>query len=243
MGCIKNIVATGVIVLLSTVSIAQITSGKIVFERRTNLKKTVGKNPRVKDFINEDNKIRKENFELAFNDSSSVFAYIEPEEEEGGMLSYFTQRNTVYQNLAEEEFMVIMTAWGDPMYLKDSISERKWKVTESKRKFAGYLCYKSIWEMNDSTNIYAWFSPDIVPSVGPEGVSGLPGAILGLATEDGSIVYFATEVKETKVTSEMTDYSKFNKDVYTKTELIETLAKSMGKWVKRKDLEGMFSWY
>ncbi|MDG1036373.1 MAG: GLPGLI family protein [Crocinitomicaceae bacterium] len=244
MECFKKIAGTLAFVLLSTVSIAQLTQGSITFERRTNLKKTVGDNPRVSRFLNDDNKIRKENFELKFNETSSVFKHIENEDEEDiGMMKYFTQRNTVYQDLDNNGFMVILNSWGQPMYLQDSMSIRLWKVTESKRKFAGYMCYKSIWEMNDSTRIYAWFCPDIVPSVGPEGFSGLPGAILGLATEDGGVVYYATEVKEMEVTAETTDFTEYMDETYTKEELKEILLKNMGKWIKKKDLDAMFAWY
>jgi GLPGLI family protein len=244
MECFKKIAGSLAFVLLSTVSIAQLTQGSITFERRTNLKKTVGDNPRVSRFLNDDNKIRKENFELKFNETSSVFKHIENEDEEDiGMMKYFTQRNTVYQDLDNNGFMVILNSWGQPMYLQDSMSIRLWKVTESKRKFAGYMCYKSIWEMNDSTRIYAWFCPDIVPSVGPEGFSGLPGAILGLATEDGGVVYYATEVKEMEVTAETTDFTEYMDETYTKEELKEILLKNMGKWIKKKDLDAMFAWY
>ncbi len=244
MECFKKIAGTLAFVLLSTVSIAQLTQGSITFERRTNLKKTVVDNPRVSRFLNDDNKIRKENFELKFNETSSVFKHIENEDEEDiGMMKYFTQRNTVYQDLDNNGFMVILNSWGQPMYLQDSMSIRLWKVTESKRKFAGYMCYKSIWEINDSTRIYAWFCPDIVPSVGPEGFSGLPGAILGLATEDGGIVYYATEVKEMEVTAETTDFTEYMDETYTKEELKEILLKNMGKWIKKKDLDTMFAWY
>jgi len=244
MECFKKIAGTLAFVLLSTVSIAQLTQGSITFERRTNLKKTVGDKQRVSRFLNDDNKIRKENFELKFNETSSVFKHIENEDEEDiGMMKYFTQRNTVYQDLDNNGFMVILNSWGQPMYLQDSMSIRLWKVTESKRKFAGYMCYKSIWEMNDSTRIYAWFCPDIVPSVGPEGFSGLPGAILGLATEDGGVVYYATEVKEMEVTAETTDFTEYMDETYTKEELKEILLKNMGKWIKKKDLDAMFAWY
>ena len=244
MECFKKIAGSLAFVLLSTVSIAQLTQGSITFERRTNLKKTVGDNPRVSRFLNDDNKIRKENFELKFNETSSVFKHIENEDEEDiGMMKYFTKRNTVDQDLDNNGFMVILNSWGQPMYLQDSMSIRLWKVTESKRKFAGYMCYKSIWEMNDSTRIYAWFCPDIVPSVGPEGFSGLPGAILGLATEDGGVVYYATEVKEMEVTAETTDFTEYMDETYTKEELKEILLKNMGKWIKKKDLDAMFAWY
>ena len=243
MDSIKKIAATVVLVLLVSTSFAQITQGKIVYERRTNLKKTLKDNQRASQFINKSNKIRKESFELAFNDSTSVFSYIEEEDEPEGMMKYLTLRNKVYQDLAQKEFLVEITAWGDPMYLMDSIGDKVWQVTDHKRNFAGYTCYKSIWQMNDSTRIYAWFSPDIVPSVGPEGYSGLPGAILGLATEDGSVVYFAKEITVVEVSSEETDYSKLSKDAHTKHDLTEILLTNMGKWIKRKDLDAMFAWY
>ena len=88
-----------------------------------------------------------------------------------------------------------MDMMGREMVIQDSMTTRQWKITEKKRKLGGYLCRRAIWEMNDSTRIYAWFSVDVVPSIGPEGFAGLPGAILGLATEDGGIIYFAKEVE------------------------------------------------
>lgn len=241
---IKKFVLASVAFLITASSYGQVvTEGRIVFERRTNLKKRLGDNPRAKDFITEKNKIRKENFELFFNEEGSVFKYIEPETPEEGFMRYMTQRNTVYQNLGDQEKMIIMDLWGSPAHLKDSIDQRKWKITESKRKFDGYLCRRAVWEMNDSTRIYAWFSPDIVPSTGPEGFGGLPGTILGLATEDGSVVYFATEVETIEVASEEIDYSGIKDDVYNETELRELLAEKMGRWLKPKDLDAMFAWF
>ena len=64
-----------------------------------------------------------------------------------------------------------------------------------------------------------------------------------MATENGSIVYFATEIKEEEVDKAKMDYSEYKKDIFTKEELITTLVKSMGQWIKRENLEAMFSWY
>ena len=99
-----------------------------------------------------------------------------------------------------------------------------------------------IWEMNDSTRIYAWFSVDIVPSIGPEGFSGLPGAILGLATENGGVIYFAKSVSLIAPKQELLTTDPGKNDVYTKPELRELLEEKMGKWMKKSDFDGMFSW-
>lgn len=222
---------------------AQETQGRVVFERRTNLKKTLKGNERAEQFINEKNKIRKENFELFFNEEGSVFKYIEPEVAEEGFMKFLTQRNTVHQNLADNETMVILNLWGSDAFMKDSSVTREWKITDRTREFDGYECTRAIWEMNDSTRIYAWFSPDIVPVSGPEGFHGLPGLILGLATEDGSIVYFAKEIEIMEVTPEMVAYPETKEDIYTKEELKEILLEKMGRWMKADDLDAMFSWY
>ena len=240
--CIKKIASVLVIALLSTTSIAQMTSGRIIFERKTNLKKKFGDNERMKRFITEETKSKVDQFELYFNDTSSVFLPIESEEELQGFMRYMTTQNKVYQNLNKREKFLVLDLWGTEAYLQDTMPVKKWKVTESKRRIGGYMCRKAIWEKNDSTRIYAWFSADIVPSVGPEGFDGLPGAILGLATEDGGLIYFAKEVEAMEPPEGVLLHPTGKKEVYSKAELRVLLGKKMGQWVKPKDFDEMFSW-
>ena len=239
---IRKFIVVALLGLICTTAYGQITSGRIVYERKVNLHKLFKDNDRVKQFLNEDVKYRIEQFELFFNDTMSAYLPIESEEEEQGFMKYLTSHNTIYQNWEKKEKLAILANWGQEMYVRDSIHDRKWKVTESKRKIAGYLCRKAIWEENDSTRIYAWFSVDVVPSVGPEGFAGLPGTILGLATENGSIIYFAKEVEILTPPEKKLTYSTKGQDVYTEEELKALLLDKMGKWVKKEDLEGMFSW-
>jgi GLPGLI family protein len=164
------------------------------------------------------------------------------DEPQQGFMKFLTTHNQVYQDFNKNEKLVIMDMWGQETYLRDSIAKRVWKVTESKRKIGGYMCRKAIWEMNDTTRIYAWYAVDLVPSIGPEGFGGLPGTILGLATEDGSIVYFAKEVVAVKPPDGILKKEVKGKDVYTTAELKAILIEKMGQWVKPKDLDAMFSW-
>lgn len=230
--------------MLTANTFAQITSGKIIFERRTNLMKRFGDNPRMKNFITEQNKYRNESFELLFNDSMCVFRYLENDEPDAtGFMKYMTTRNTVYQNISSSQKTVVMDLWGSEAILKDSMQRRQWKITENKRVIAGYNCRKAIWQMNDSTRIYAWYATEVVPSIGPEGFAGLPGAILGMATEDGSVIYFAKEVKAMEQpVVKLQEPSMKGKDVYTEEQLKEMLKGRMGQWVKPADLEAMFQW-
>ena len=87
-----------VIVILSLISLSgfsQVTSGKIVFERRTNLLKRFN-NERMRSWL-KDKKIKIDMFELYFNDTMSVF---KPQESDlADELAWATTKNTVYQNL------------------------------------------------------------------------------------------------------------------------------------------------
>lgn len=219
---------------------AQITSGKIVFERKTNLLKKFD-DPQFKDFL-KDNKTKIDMFELYFNDTSCVF---KPQPtEEVDELSWATTRNTVYQNLNTGERMSVLDLWGNKVFVQDSSGTRQWKITDSRRNIGKYECRKAVWEKDDSTRIYAWFSVDIVPSVGPEMFSGLPGAILGLATEDGGIIYFAKEVTVQEVDTKTLTYDLGKNDIYTVEQLRAELTKRFAKqpWGQRA-IDDLFRWF
>ncbi len=178
---------------------AQISSGKIVYERKSNLYKRLKHWDDIKDQIPEADKIKTDFFELYFNDTISAFTPIESELKD--KYEWATTQNATYQNFNTKNKLTYKKIWGEPFLLADSLIKRVWKVTESKRNIAGYECRKAIWQANDSVRIYAWYADDIICGVGPESFYGLPGAILGLANEDGGIVYFAKSIDVVKPTA------------------------------------------
>lgn len=113
--------------------------------------------------------------------------------------------------------------------VSDTVRSFKWKITESKRNICGYQCRKAIWQANDSTRIYAWFCTEINPSIGPESFVGLPGAILGLATEDGGVIYFAKSVEVVKPEPTTLLQKKSKQKIYKAAELKAQLEKDFGK--------------
>ncbi len=225
---------------VSSTGNAQISAGKIVFERKTNLVKKFD-DPQFKDFLKE-NKTKIDVFELYFNDTSCVF---KPQPTEVvDQLAWATTRNKVYQNLNTGERMSVLDLWGNEVFVQDSIGKRAWKITDSRRNIGNYECRKAVWEKDDSTRIYAWFSVDIMPPVGPEMFSGLPGAILGLATEDGGIIYFAKEVVVQEVDPKVLSYNLGKNDIYTVEQLREELTKRFAKqpWGQRA-IDDLFRWF
>lgn len=208
---------------------AQITGAKITFERKTNLYKKLKGN--VENWLKEEEKIKIDYFELYINDTCSIFKPQESDLKEN--MSWATSKNVVLQNFNLNTRYVIKTMWGEELHLTDSMFKRQWQITESSRKIAGYACRKAIWQANDSTRIYAWFSYDIIPSTGPESFNGLPGTILGLATEDGGVVYFAKKVEILSPTPATFILPK-KKKIYTIPELKAQMEKQYGKekWFK-----------
>lgn len=219
---------TIVIALLPIYTVAQFHSARITYERKTNLYKKF-KDQRTQRWIKEEDRIKIDYFELLVTDSMALFKPQESELRE--TYAWATSKNTVLQDLHKQNRYLIKTIWGEELHLTDTLFTRQWKITESTRKIAGYTCRKALWQANDSTRIYAWFSYDLVPGFGPESFYGLPGTILGLATEDGGVVYFAKKVELTKIEPAQFSLPK-KKKVYTVAELKAQMTKQYGeeKW-------------
>ncbi len=238
VGIKKWMVAFGALFLALTAQ-SQITSGRIVFERKTNLEKKFS-DERMKRWLG-DNKSKIDMFELIFNDSMSIFKPIETNEVD--KLSWATSKSTVLQDFNQNTKLTVLDISGQKIYVTDSNVVRQWKLTESKRTINKYKCRKAVYEKNDSTRFYAWYAIEIIPSIGPEGFFGLPGAILGLATEDGGIIYFAkdVEINETKPTDFEVDTKK--KELFTPEQLKAKLEKDFGNTPWGKSLfTDLFRW-
>jgi GLPGLI family protein len=216
-----------------------ITSGRIVFERKTNLEKKFN-DPRMKEWLNG-KKDKIDQFELIFNDTISIFKPIETDEVD--RIAWATSKSTVLQNSKRDEKLFVLDVAGQQIFVKDTITPRQWKITDSKRTIDKYRCRKAVYEKNDSTRLYAWYAVDIIPSIGPEGFGGLPGAILGLATEDGGIIYFAKSVEFNEPKTESFEVNTRKKEIFTPESLKKKFEKEMGgsEWAKRM-YDEMFRW-
>lgn len=97
--------------------------------------------------------------------------------------------------------------------IADSLRKGNWKLTGETKTILGYTCRQATSqrfgkrmmmtmndgkmerkEVDDTTNMIAWFTTDIPVAIGPEVQGQLPGAILELETNNGRTLYTATEV-------------------------------------------------
>lgn len=168
----KKIMSIALLLCFVNVVLAQVTTGKIVYERKTNLYKKF-KDDNVKEWLKEEDKNKMDVFELYFTDSISVFMPQESDLKE--RMSWATSKNVVYQQYTQNKRLTLKSIWGEQLYVEDTLYKREWKITDSKRVICGYNCRKAIWQANDSTRLYAWYCDDIVPSVGPESFYGFQG--------------------------------------------------------------------
>lgn len=219
-------------------SYAQYREGQIVFQRKTNLYKRFG--DRAKDWVKEKDHIKVEFFQLTFTDTASAWKQVPTDVPDP--MSWGTSRHEVYRNFNEPTYYSIRDLWGDKVHVEDTLPQREWKITDSKRVIAGYSCRKAFWEVNDSLRIYAWYCDEIIPSIGPERFYGLPGAILGLASEDGGVVYFAQEVKFYQPKAEEFEYKRAKKvQTMEKTREDLELVMSRSRW-GNPDISYYFIW-
>lgn len=242
MAGIRTLILLGILFLggAAQAQTQLVREGKITYERRTNVWK-IFEDDRMRQFIGEKNKIKVEEFSLYFNDSSSLFSYTVPDQPDPQ--GWLTMKNTVYNQFNKGQRFVYMDMMGNAMTVGDSLLKHTWKITDKTRKIAGYDCTRVIWQKDDTTRIYAWYTTDIIPSVGPENIQGLPGAVLGLATEDGSIVYFAKKVEIIAPTIEQIAQPKKKGKQYTQAELIADLTEKLkGQPYGDQIITGMFYW-
>lgn len=92
----RHIIAFICFWITTHVAQAQITYGKITYERKTNLYKKFKNNGDVKEWLREEDKNKVDVFELYFDDSLSVFKPQESDLVE--RMSWATSKNVVYQN-------------------------------------------------------------------------------------------------------------------------------------------------
>ncbi|MDB0037979.1 hypothetical protein N9F08_01325, partial [bacterium] len=91
------------------------TSGKIVFMRKINLKKMFKDNEDIKPFLDEDVTWSVDSFALYFNDSLSAFVPIESDEVEDEMMKMLTPQNSTYKNVNQNERIVQVKMLGSEM--------------------------------------------------------------------------------------------------------------------------------
>lgn len=195
-----EILVTFGFLFIATMVVGQIQYGTIEYEVTVNLEKRFPSTSSGPNFgggrggrmQSASNRYLTEKATLYFNDTVSVFVTEAQESMMDQNRTYLTNTKVSLESgYAETQINLL----GELFLVKDELPIYVWKFTSKERQIAGKMAKQAITQIDENTTIYAWFDTDVYPSVGPEGFRGLPGAILGLAYEDGSVTYFAKSIQ------------------------------------------------
>ena len=134
----------------STITIAQMKEGKISYERKINMHRTIP-DPQMKAMIPE---FRTDKFELLFNESASLFRSVVDEEAPdpfanaggggGGMRMNFRMPATAtFTDIAKQTQYETRSFFEKEFLIVDSLKQFKWKLSEETKTIAKQLCKKA----------------------------------------------------------------------------------------------------
>jgi GLPGLI family protein len=80
---------------------------------------------------------------------------------------------------------------------------RDWRIEETEKIIAGYVCKKATRTHNEGREITVWFAPKIPISHGPDSLNGLPGLILGVEARHHTIMAHKVQEIPTPISIQM----------------------------------------
>lgn len=178
---------------------AFIKKAKIEFERKTNTHRlyfTGETDSWAEEFKKLIPQFRTEYFDLVFDETKSIYRPgKEVEQKNSGFFESPALQNIVYTDRNAEKVTSQKQVFETMFLVQDSTKKFTWKLEPETRTIAGFECRKAVTRICDSVVVVAFYSEEIIPSVGPESFNGLPGAILGLAVPRLYTTWFATKVE------------------------------------------------
>lgn len=158
-------------------------------------------------------------YTLKFNLSESIWKEVESlgngpaSAAAGGMVIQVSagSNGVLYKNTSDLKYLREADVFSKPFLVDDVLKSYEWVLGEDTRKIGNYTAYQATFtniserrtmsfdgdnnEMKtvmDTTEIVAWYTPEIPVSQGPSEYWGLPGLILELS--DGRTTYLCTKV-------------------------------------------------
>ncbi len=212
----------GCLILLVSLVQAQQKTGKVVYERVSQMQARFN----INGVDNVVPQTRKDNFELNFGNNQSLWKAVEQENEEaavtsdnGGMQMHMIvagSNDVIHVNFNTGKRTEKRELFDKTFIIDDSISSLKWKMTGETKTILNHNCMKAVAtristqmrmnmdngkmerkEVQDTANIIAWFTSDIPVSAGPGEYQGqLPGLILEMDVNNGRQTYIASSISE-----------------------------------------------
>jgi GLPGLI family protein len=211
-----------------------VNAGRVEYERRTNQHSFLEDENMFDALVKESlPKFAVIYYDLLFDGNRSL--YKDGREPENKIIhwSISNMNNWVYQDLGTGERVSRKNLMGSNYLVRDSLFKIDWKITGEPRTIAGFECRKAVGRIFDSVVVIAFYSDEILPSMGPESFGGLPGMILGLAIPRLHTTWYATKLELTEVSGQIkppAEGKKFNPEQFRK-EVTELLQRN--EWLRK----------
>jgi len=186
---------------LTTLSFAQ-TIGQVTYEEKFDMYRRIP--PDREDLKARFPQYHSSMWELLYNGDESVYQHQKQEEAEitntqannqSTMRFGGRENHVVYKNLANSKMIDSRDFMQKQFLITGDLTIRKWKIGKKSKEILGYNCMEASFQEDSTTNIVAWFTPQIQLFNGPSDYQGLPGLILQIDVNAGERVLTATELK------------------------------------------------
>lgn len=257
----KQILLLAGLFLLASLTRAQLTSGKVQYNRTIQLQISFQGMPGGPE--QQMPSSRTDRFECTFGNGQSVYKNAEAETDndqvfggEGAQIRMVVAGNddVIYHHFGLARRVEKRELFDKSFVIEDSIRPLNWKMTGETRSILGHPCMQATAtqirtsmrmtmdngkmerkEVTDTSLIVAWFATDIPVPAGPAEYQGqLPGLILELDVANGRQVFKATEISEKADLADIKEPA--GKKRYTPAEFREERDKMMQEM--QKNMQG-----
>ena len=200
---------------------AQQKEGKVIYSRTIQMQVELDDNDHLQQMMPKNHT---DKFEFTFGNNQSLWKHIDEDENTDVMdesrmqIKVMTpgQNDIVFNDFNIAKTIEQRDFMGKKFIVTDSFHRLHWKLTGETKNILGHVCQEAMAqragkriqmnidngkmekkEINDTTNIIAWFTTDIPVPAGPEVQGQLPGLILALNLSKGRMVYQALEIQAT----------------------------------------------
>lgn len=202
---------------------AQQKEGKVIYDRTVKIQFSFAGMPGGEQQMPS---TRTDKFELSFGNNQTLWKQAESDNQDDGTFTSDNgaqvrmivagSDDVLYSNFETGKKVEKREMFDKTFIIDDTLSKLKWKMTGETKNILSHNCMKATAvqvskrtmmnmdngkmerkEVDDTSNIVAWFAPDIPVPGGPSQFQGqLPGLILELDVKEGNQVYKAVSISE-----------------------------------------------
>jgi len=168
---------------------------------------------------------------LYFNGKASKYEESDEKSDESEGYAWRKSPYMVRRDFESNTMTDIIELAGKTYIIEDTLRMSNWKILNELKDVAGHICMKAVTEDTvKKQKIVAWFAQDLPLPIGPERLCGLPGLILELDINDGTVLVEATKITARKLTTELNLPKKLKGAKLTEA----AYQQALGKFIREK---------